>query len=127
MAAFSFSFGPITWILLTELFPVSMKAEAMSLGQAVSWTANVFVSVTFLDAVRILSLPFVFFVYLVFALFAIGFIYKFIPETKGKSLEDISKELDKNIRTKISNTDSKMKRSIISPSFDIQPYQDTVF
>jgi SP family facilitated glucose transporter-like MFS transporter 12 len=127
VAAFSFSFGPITWILLTELFPVSMKAEAMSLGQAVSWTANVFVSVTFLDAVRILSLPFVFFVYLVFALFAIGFIYKFIPETKGKSLEDISKELDKNIRTKISNTDSKMKRSIISPSFDIQPYQDTVF
>ena len=99
----------------------------MSLGQAVSWTANVFVSVTFLDAVRILSLPFVFFVYLVFALFSIGFIYKFIPETKGKSLEDISKELDKNIRTNISNNDSEIKRSINSPSFDIQPYQDTVF
>lgn len=128
VAAFSFSFGPITWVLLTELFPVSLKAEAMSLGQAVSWTANVFVSVTFLDAVRILSLPFVFLVYLVCAVFSIVFIYKFIPETKGKSLEDISKELNKNLNLNISNREeTEIKSSRISTTFDVQPYQDSVF
>ena len=100
----------------------------MSLGQAVSWTANVFVSVTFLDAVRILSLPFVFLVYLVCAVFSIVFIYKFIPETKGKSLEDISKELNKNLNLNISNREeTEIKSSRISTTFDVQPYQDSVF
>lgn len=93
VTAFSFSFGPVTWILLTELFPVSLKGDAMSLAQAVNWTANVFVSVTFLDAVRVLTLPLVFTVHLIFGLLAILFIYLAVPETKGKSLEEISKDL----------------------------------
>lgn len=93
VAAFSLSFGPISWILLTELFPVSLKGSAMSLGQAVNWTTNVFVSVTFLDAVRVLTLPAVFSVYLAASVLAVVFIYLCVPETKGKSLEEISKEL----------------------------------
>ena len=93
VAAFSLSFGPVTWILLTELFPVSLKGQAMSMGQAVNWSANVFVSVTFLDAVRVMTLPFVFLMYLLFAVLSIIFIYKFVPETKGKSLEEISNML----------------------------------
>ena len=93
VTAFSFSFGPVTWILLTEIFPVSLKGDAMSLAQAVNWTTNVFVSVTFLDAVRVFTLPLVFSVHLLFALLAIFFIYFAVPETKGKSLEEISKDM----------------------------------
>ena len=65
----------------------------MSLGQAVNWTANVAVSVTFLDAVRVLTLPAVFSVYFVFSVVAVVFIAMCVPETKGKSLEQIAKEL----------------------------------
>jgi len=93
VAAYSFSFGPITWIILTEIFPVSLKSEAMSLGQAVNWTTNVFVSVTFLDSIRIFTLPAVFSVYWVFAIISVVFIYLCVPETKGRSLEEISKDL----------------------------------
>jgi len=93
VAAFSFSFGPVTWIILTEVFPVSLKGNAMSLGQAVNWTANVFVSVTFLDSVRVFTLPAVLSVYFGFSVIALVFIYWAVPETKGKSLELISKEL----------------------------------
>ena len=50
----------------------------MSLGQAANWTANVFVSVTFLDAVSIFSLPVVFCFYLVVSIFSVGFIYTYI-------------------------------------------------
>lgn len=93
VAAYSLSFGPITWVLLSELFPVALKGHAMSLGQAVNWCANVFVSVTFLDAIRVFSLPVVFAFYLVMSLVAAVFVYMVVPETKGKTLEQISKDL----------------------------------
>jgi hypothetical protein len=93
VAAYSLSFGPITWVLLSELYPVSLKGEAMSLAQAVNWCANVFVSVTFLDAIRLLTLPAVFAFYLVMSLVAAVFVYWAVPETKGKTLEQIAKDL----------------------------------
>jgi SP family facilitated glucose transporter-like MFS transporter 12 len=93
VAAYSLSFGPITWVLLSELFPVSLKGDAMSLGQAVNWVANVFVSVTFLDAIRLFTLPAVFAFYLVMSLAAAVFVHLVVPETKGKTLEQISKDL----------------------------------
>jgi SP family facilitated glucose transporter-like MFS transporter 12 len=93
VAAYSLSYGPITWILLSELFPVNVKSHAMSLGQAVNWCANVFVSVTFLDAIRLFTLPAVFAFYLLMSLVAAVFVFLVVPETKGKTLEQISKEL----------------------------------
>ena len=93
ITAYSLSFGPITWILLSELFPLNIKARAMSLGQAVNWTANVLVSVTFLDMVHTLSLPVVFGFYLVMSILSFFFIYFYVPETKNKTLEQINQEL----------------------------------
>lgn len=93
ITAYSLSFGPISWILLSELFPLNIKARAMSLGQAVNWTANVVVSVSFLDMVHTLSLPVVFAFYLVMSLISWLFIYFYVPETKNKTLEQISQDL----------------------------------
>ena len=93
ITAYSLSFGPITWILLSELFPLNIKARAMSLSQAVNWTTNVFVSVTFLDMVHIFSLPSVFGFYLSMSILSLVFVYFYVPETKNKSLEQISQEL----------------------------------
>merc|ERR1719318_2251942 len=86
ITAYSFSFGPITWVLLAELFPLNTKTQAMSLGQAVNWTVNVLVSVTFLDVVRIFTLPAVFSI-------SLFFIYFYVPETQNLSLEQISSSL----------------------------------
>ena len=72
----------------------------MSLGQAANWTANVFVSVTFLDAVSIFSLPVVFCFYLVVSVFSVGFIYTYVPETRNKTLEEISRDLKKSSKKK---------------------------
>ena len=93
ITAYSLSFGPITWILLSELFPLNIKARAMSLGQAINWTANVVVSITFLDMVHTLSLPVVFGFYLVMSIISFFFIYFYVPETKAKTLEQINLEL----------------------------------
>ena len=65
----------------------------MSLGQAVNWTANVVVSITFLDMVHTLSLPVVFGFYLVMSIISFFFIYFYVPETKNKTLEQINLEL----------------------------------
>ena len=98
VAAYSVSFGPVTWVLLSELFPLGYKGRAMSLGQAVNWTANVFVSVTFLDAVRIFSLPAIFLFYLVMCIVSLAFVYLWVPETRNKTLEQISRDLKKSPR-----------------------------
>merc|ERR1719318_1901690 len=93
ITAYSFSFGPITWVLLAELFPLNTKTQAMSLGQAVNWTVNVLVSVTFLDVVRIFTLPAVFSFYLLMSIISLFFIYFYVPETQNLSLEQISSSL----------------------------------
>jgi len=93
ITAYSFSFGPITWVLLAELFPLNTKTQAMSLGQAVNWTVNVLVSVTFLDVVRAFTLPIVFSFYLVMSILSFIFIYFYVPETKNKTLQQISSDL----------------------------------
>ena len=127
VAAFSLSFGPVTWILLTELFPVNLKGNAMSLGQAVNWTANVAVSVTFLDAVRVLTLPAVFSAYFLFSIAAIIFIYYCVPETKGKSLEEISKDL--NGCKQISRPQPLRVQASSDKTVDFQtpPYENSFF
>ena len=100
ITAYSVSFGPISWILLSELFPLGVKARAMSLGQAVNWTANVAVSITFLDMVHTFTLPSVFGFYLVMSLVSLLFIYYYVPETKNKTLEEINRELRQDRSTR---------------------------
>jgi len=93
VAAYSLSFGPVTWILLTELFPAPLKSRAMSLGQASNWAANVLVSVTFLDLVSALGLPAVLSSYALCTGLAIVFVFKLVPETKDKSLAQVQEQL----------------------------------
>ena len=50
VSAFSFSFGPITWVVLSEIFPASSKGRAMAFATAFNWLGNIIVSATFLRA-----------------------------------------------------------------------------
>jgi SP family xylose:H+ symportor-like MFS transporter len=96
IAGFAMSWGPVTWVLLSEIFPNSIRG-AMSVSAASLWIANLIVSWTFPmlnDNVWLTSRfnhGFAYWIYGVMCLLAALFIYRFIPETRGKSLEEIEK------------------------------------
>ncbi|XP_059089463.1 solute carrier family 2, facilitated glucose transporter member 10-like isoform X2 [Tigriopus californicus] len=96
VCAYSFSFGPITWVLLSEIFPPAVKGRAMAFATSLNWLGNFVVSGTFLQAVQILSLGGVYFVYFILCGCSIAFVYFLVPETKNRTLEEISKELRLN-------------------------------
>jgi len=100
IGSFAMSMGPIVWVLLAEIFPNSIRSTAMAIAVAAQWLANYFVSQTFpivveSDANRLVadggtwnnSLPY--FLFSAFIIFIIFFTWKWIPETKGKTLEEM--------------------------------------
>lgn len=93
VAAYSFSFGPVTWLLLSELFPPTIKGRAMAVSTSVNWAANLAISATFLTTVNLLSLGVVFLGYALLTFISIVFIFSVVPETKNKTLHRITKEL----------------------------------
>lgn len=100
IGSFAMSMGPIVWVLLSEIFPNSIRSTAMAIAVAAQWLANYFVSQTFpiiveSDANQLVSdggtwnnsLPY--FLFSAFIVFIIFFTWKWIPETKGKTLEEM--------------------------------------
>ncbi|PWJ41911.1 D-xylose transporter XylE [Sediminitomix flava] len=95
IACFALSLGPVVWVLLSEIFPNSIRAVAMSIAVAVQWISNFIVSQTFPMMMDNQTLQdnfhggFPFWVYGVMCMVTIVFVWKYVPETKGKSLEDM--------------------------------------
>ena len=93
-AFFAMSWGPVTWVLLSEIFPNSIRG-AMSIAVAAQWVANLVVSWTFpiLDGNPWLTQTFhkglAYWIYGVMGLLAAWFMWRLVPETKGKTLEDM--------------------------------------
>ena len=96
IAFFAMSWGPVTWVLLSEIFPNSVRG-AMSIAVAAQWIANWLVSLTFPimnDNHWLTSLfnhGFSYWIYGVMGILAALFVWKLVPETKGKTLEEIEK------------------------------------
>ncbi len=97
VASFALSLGPVVWVYLSEIFPNKIRGRAMGISTFVLWLSCWSVSQTFpmMDEdprlVEKLNHGFPFFVYGFFCVVTILFVWKFVPETKGKSLEDIEK------------------------------------
>jgi SP family xylose:H+ symportor-like MFS transporter len=95
IAGFAFSWGPVVWVLLAEIFPNSIKARAMGVAVVAQWAANLLVSWSFkvLDGNSALNAAFnhgfAYWLYGVMSLIAAWFVWKWVPETKGLSLEAI--------------------------------------
>ena len=95
-ASFAMSWGPVTWVLLSEIFPNSIRS-AMSIAVAAQWIANLAVSWTFPMLNDNLALTakfnhgFAYWIYGVMGILSAIFIWKLVPETKGKTLEEIEK------------------------------------
>jgi SP family xylose:H+ symportor-like MFS transporter len=95
-AAFAMSWGPVTWVLLSEIFPNSIRS-AMSIAVAAQWLANLVVSWTFPMLNDNIALTakfnhgFAYWIYAIMGILSALFIWKMVPETKGKTLEEIEK------------------------------------
>ncbi|MFC2129645.1 D-xylose transporter XylE [Bacteroidota bacterium] len=94
VAAFAMSWGPVTWVLLSEIFPNSIKG-AMSIAVAAQWVANLIISWTFpimnesSVLTRIFHHGFSYWIYGLMGFLAAWFVFKLVPETKKRSLEEI--------------------------------------
>jgi SP family xylose:H+ symportor-like MFS transporter len=94
-AGFAVSWGPVTWVLLSEIFPNQIRGAAMALAVAAQWIANYLVSWTFPILDRNASLVkhfehgFAYWIYGVMGILAAAFVAKMVPETKGRSLEEM--------------------------------------
>ncbi len=106
IGAFAMSMGPVVWVILSEIFPNRIRSVAMSIAVAVQWLANYFVSQTFpmivdSDVNKLQvdggvwnnALPY--FLFSGFIVIIILFVWKFIPETKGKTLEEMETLFEK--------------------------------
>src|SRR5205823_11128863 len=91
----AFSWGPVTWVLLAEMFPNSIKGKGLAIAVAAQWVANLVVSISFkvLDGNSALNAlfhhGFAYWIYGAMGLLAAGFVMRYVPETKGRSLEAI--------------------------------------
>jgi len=93
LAFFALSLGPIVWVLIGEIFPNRLRSHATSLAVFCLWGANFVVSFTFPILLKWLQGGFTFLIYAVMCVLCLIFVFKYLPETKGKSLEQIEKEL----------------------------------
>ncbi len=106
IGSFAMSMGPVVWVMLSEIFPNKIRSAAMSIAVAAQWLANYLVSQSFpmiveSEANKLKmdggiwnnSLPY--FLFSVFIALTIVFVWKFIPETKGKTLEEMEELFEK--------------------------------
>ncbi len=84
---FGFSWGPLVWVLLGEIFPNRIRARALGLAAAAQWIANFLITVSF-PALSDFSLLFTYGMYALFAALSFLFVFFKVPETNGMSLEE---------------------------------------
>ncbi|MBB5211897.1 D-xylose transporter XylE [Microbulbifer hydrolyticus] len=95
VACFAYSWGPVCWVLLAEIFPNSIRSKALAVAVAAQWIANYLVSWTFpmMDGntalIERFHHGFAYWLYGLMALIAAGLVWKLLPETKGKTLEEM--------------------------------------
>jgi sugar porter (SP) family MFS transporter len=98
MACFALSVGPVTWVILSEIFPTRIRGRAMAIATVCLWVANYVVSQTFPMMnddqswlVATFHRAFPFWLYGAFCAVLLVFAWAFVPETKGKTLEEIER------------------------------------
>jgi len=90
IASFACSMGPLTWVVISELFPNAIRGKAMSLSIVFLWIACFFVALLFPLLVDSIGIANTFLVFSFFSVIGVLFVLKFVKETKGKELEEIN-------------------------------------
>ena len=89
IASFAVGLGPVFWLMISEIYPVTVRGTAMSVATVANWAANLLVSLTFLTLVQRLGTAPTFWLYGLFTIATWVFVQRLMPETKGRTLEQI--------------------------------------
>lgn len=97
VASFAVSFGPLLWVMLPEIFPVKARGAGTGLSSLSNWGANFIVAQAFLPLVALIGTTAVFWILGGICVLAGIFIYFVVPETRGRSLEEIESDLREGV------------------------------
>ncbi|MGZ9586000.1 sugar porter family MFS transporter [Paenibacillus marinisediminis] len=89
VASFAMSLGPVVWVMMSEIFPNRIRGKATALAAMVLWVADYIVSQTFPPMLASAGPAITFWIFGIMSLIAFLFTWRVVPETKGKSLEEI--------------------------------------
>jgi sugar porter (SP) family MFS transporter len=92
VGSFAVGLGPAFWLILSEIYPLRIRGRAMSIGTAANWITNLIVALSFLTLTQVLGIPATFWLYGIVSIGAWLFAFFLVPETKGKSLEEIEEQ-----------------------------------
>lgn len=93
VACFAFSLGPVPWLMMTEVFPLSIRGRAVGLVTMAGWGSNIIISLSFLPLMETIGISSTFWAYAVISFLGIFFVWRLVPETKGRTLEEIERDL----------------------------------
>lgn len=89
VAFFSVGIGPVCWVLTSEIFPLRLRAQAAALGAVGNRVCSGIIAMSFLSVSRAITVGGTFFIFSAISALSVVFVYTLVPETKGKSLEQI--------------------------------------
>jgi SP family galactose:H+ symporter-like MFS transporter len=89
VASFAIGLGPVFWLLISEIYPLRVRGIAMSVASEANWGSNLIIALTFLTLIQLLGRFGTFWLYAAVGVGAWIFCYKLVPETKGRTLEEI--------------------------------------
>ena len=89
VVAFGISWGPVTWVLLGEMFPNRLRGAALAVSGAANWVANFVVTLTFLPLLKAVGLAGAYGLYATAAALSLLFVWSSVRETKGMALEEM--------------------------------------
>ncbi len=89
VGSFAVGLGPVFWLILSEIYPLRIRGRAMSVGTSANWSANLIVAISFLTLTRVMGKAATFWLYGAVTIGAWLFAFFLVPETKGKTLEQI--------------------------------------
>jgi sugar porter (SP) family MFS transporter len=93
IAAFAASLGMGIWLINSEIFPTAVRGKAAGVGTVTHWSLDFVISLTVLTMIGLLSTTGLFWLYAVFGALGFVYLYRRLPETKGRSLEDVERSL----------------------------------
>jgi sugar porter (SP) family MFS transporter len=91
--SFAIGLGPVFWLLIAEIYPLTIRGAAMSVATIANWAANFVVTISFLTLLNAIGGAGVFFLFGGLTLVALIFFARKVPETKGRSLQQLEQEL----------------------------------
>jgi sugar porter (SP) family MFS transporter len=90
VSGYQISFGPIAWLMVSEVFPLNIRSSALSVAALANFVTNIAMTLTQPALLRSMTPPGLFALYCLMCCVSILFVHQFVPETKGKSLEEIT-------------------------------------